>query len=97
MRHFDPLDLHLALMAVRDGTNALRSSNTTDYAMGPIGPVRIATPGRRPRTTACSDPTYVSGSSAARCTAPTNSQPMHQTLLTRLRQRFAGHAVAVAI
>jgi hypothetical protein len=33
VRHVDPFDLHLALVAVRNGANALCTSNTTDYAM----------------------------------------------------------------
>lgn len=44
VRHFDPFDLHLALVAVRDGANVLCTSNTTDYTMARIGQVRIATP-----------------------------------------------------
>jgi hypothetical protein len=44
LSHFDPFDLHLALVAVRDGANVLCTSNTTDYTMDAIGPVRIATP-----------------------------------------------------
>lgn len=44
LRHFDPFDLHLALVAVRDGADVLCTSNTTDYTMHHIGPVRIATP-----------------------------------------------------
>lgn len=44
LRHFDPFDLHLALVAVRDGANVLCTSNTTDYTMASIGRVRIATP-----------------------------------------------------
>lgn len=44
LRHFDPFDLHLALVAVRDGADILCTSNTTDYSMAHIGPVRIATP-----------------------------------------------------
>jgi hypothetical protein len=46
LRHFDPFDLHLALTAVRDGADALCTSNTTDYTMDRIGPVRIVTPMR---------------------------------------------------
>jgi hypothetical protein len=42
--HFDPFDLHLALVAVRDGADVLCTSNTNDYSMPNIGPVRIATP-----------------------------------------------------
>lgn len=45
LRHFDPFDLHLALVAVRDGADVLCTSNTTDYTMANIGRVRIATPG----------------------------------------------------
>jgi hypothetical protein len=45
LRHFDPFDLHLALVAVRDGADLLCTSNTTDYTMDSIGNVRIATPG----------------------------------------------------
>jgi hypothetical protein len=44
LTHFDPFDLHLALVAVRDGANVLCTSNTTDFTMDAIGPVRIATP-----------------------------------------------------
>ena len=44
LKHFDPLDLHLALVAVRDGADVLCTSNTTDYTMDRIGRVRIATP-----------------------------------------------------
>lgn len=44
LRHFDPFDLHLALVAVRDDADVLCTSNTTDYTMQRIGPVRIATP-----------------------------------------------------
>ncbi|HEY6888824.1 MAG TPA: hypothetical protein VI300_13620 [Solirubrobacter sp.] len=44
LKHFDPFDLHLALVAVRDGADVLCTSNTTDYTMDAIGPVRIATP-----------------------------------------------------
>jgi hypothetical protein len=46
LRHFDPFDLHLALTAVRDGADAVCTSNTTDYTMEMerIGPVRIVTP-----------------------------------------------------
>lgn len=44
LRHFDPFDLHLALVAVRDGADVLCTSNTTDYSMDNIGHVRIATP-----------------------------------------------------
>jgi hypothetical protein len=44
LRHFDPFDLHLVLTAVRDGADALCTSNTTDSTMERIGPVRIATP-----------------------------------------------------
>ncbi len=44
VRHFDPFDLHLALVAVRDGADVLCTSNTTDYTMASIGRVRIATP-----------------------------------------------------
>jgi hypothetical protein len=44
LRHFDPFDLHLALVAVRDGADVLCTSNTTDYSMANIGRVRIATP-----------------------------------------------------
>lgn len=44
LKHFDPFDLHLALVAVRDGANVLCTSNTTDYTMQRIGPVRITTP-----------------------------------------------------
>jgi len=44
LRHFDPLYLHHALTAVRDGADVLCTSNTTDYTMASIGHVRIATP-----------------------------------------------------
>lgn len=44
LRHFDPFDLHLALVAVRDRADVLCTSNTTDYSMDHIGQVRIATP-----------------------------------------------------
>jgi hypothetical protein len=44
VRHFDPFDLHLALVAVRDGADVLCTCNTTDYTMASIGRVRIATP-----------------------------------------------------
>lgn len=44
LRHFDPFDLHLALVAVRDGADVLSTSNTTDYSVDNIGHVRIATP-----------------------------------------------------
>lgn len=44
LQHFDPFDLHLALVAVRDGATALCTSNTTDFTMEHIGPVRIVTP-----------------------------------------------------
>jgi hypothetical protein len=44
LKHFDPLDLHLVLAAVRDGADVLCTSNITDYTMERIGPVRIATP-----------------------------------------------------
>jgi hypothetical protein len=44
LRHFDPFDLHLALVAVRDGADVLCTSNTTDYTMERIGNVRISTP-----------------------------------------------------
>lgn len=44
VQHFDPFDLHLALVALRDGANVLCTSNTTDYSMPNIGRVRIATP-----------------------------------------------------
>jgi len=44
LRHFDPFDLHLTLVAIRDGADVLCTSNTTDYSMPNIGPVRIATP-----------------------------------------------------
>lgn len=44
LRHFDPFDLHLALVAARDGADVPCTSNTTDYSMDPIGQVRIATP-----------------------------------------------------
>jgi hypothetical protein len=46
LQHFDPLDLHLILVAVLDGADVLCTSNTTDYTMEHIGPVRIATPGQ---------------------------------------------------
>jgi hypothetical protein len=41
LRHLDPLDLHLALVAVRDGADVL--CNTTDCTIAEIGQVRIAT------------------------------------------------------
>ncbi|MDQ1597000.1 MAG: hypothetical protein QOI70_424 [Microbacteriaceae bacterium] len=44
LRHFDPFDLHLALVCVRDGADVLCTFNSTDYTMERIGPVRIATP-----------------------------------------------------
>jgi len=44
LRHFDPFDLHLVLVAVRDGADVLCTSNTTDYTMATIGHVSIATP-----------------------------------------------------
>lgn len=44
LQHFDPFDLHLALVAVRDGADVLCTSNITDYSMASIGPVRITTP-----------------------------------------------------
>jgi hypothetical protein len=44
VRHFDPFDLHLALTAVVAGADVICTSNTTDYTMDQIGPVRIATP-----------------------------------------------------
>ncbi len=44
LRHFDPFDLHLALVAVRDGADILCTSNTTDYTMKSLGSVRIYTP-----------------------------------------------------
>lgn len=44
LKHFDPFDLHLALVAVRDGADVLCTSNMTDYTMQRIGSVRIATP-----------------------------------------------------
>lgn len=44
VRHFDPFDLHLVLVAVRDGANVLCTSNTRDYTMERIGGVRISTP-----------------------------------------------------
>jgi hypothetical protein len=44
LKHFDPLDLHLVLVAVRDGADVLCTSNVRDYTMDRIGPVRIATP-----------------------------------------------------
>lgn len=43
-RHFDPFDLHLALVAVREGVEVLCTSNTNDYSMSHMGQVRIATP-----------------------------------------------------
>jgi hypothetical protein len=43
LKHFDPLDLHLMLVAVRDGADVLCTSNITD-TVERIGPVRIATP-----------------------------------------------------
>ncbi len=42
--HFDPFDLHLALAAVEREADYLCTSNTKDYSMSHIGPVRIATP-----------------------------------------------------
>lgn len=44
LKHFDPFDLHLALAAVEAGADLLCTSNTTDYTMESIGPVRIVTP-----------------------------------------------------
>jgi hypothetical protein len=44
LKHFDPFDLHLTLVAVRDDADILCTSNTTDYSMTNIGRVRIATP-----------------------------------------------------
>ena len=44
LRHFDPFDLHLALVAVREDADVLCTSNSTDYTMERIGNVRISTP-----------------------------------------------------
>lgn len=44
LRHFDPFDLHLALVAVRADADVLCTSNSTDYTMERIGNVRISTP-----------------------------------------------------
>jgi hypothetical protein len=45
VKHFDPFDLHLALSAVEAGADVLCTSNTTDYTMSSIGPLRVMTPG----------------------------------------------------
>jgi hypothetical protein len=44
VRHFDPFDLHLALVAVQDGADVLCTWNTNDYSMERIGRLRIVTP-----------------------------------------------------